>query len=418
MKNVLVPLWRIPYYEQLQLKSQLVSEMVSKYYAVLQEDFSKPNTKRLVQLPPKPEIREICPSPVLYHYRTRDTYCVRPGLDGNPKTVGFAVALKSWDKYVCVPPSDIISPPQHVQVAKAFQDFIRLSPLPAYFQKKGNWSELQVRSNVDGDTQALVRMHPQELTQHQIEDECVRLRDYFKSGPGSDLQLSSLHFHPRPFKSSHWPKVVPYRQLFGDKHLIEKLSGLSFALSPGSFFQSNRNVAEIMYEKVITAANLSSTTSVLDLGCGIGTISILLASHVKETVGIDVVQNAVEDARFNASLNNIRSANFISGTIEKEINLALQWVQPSKDVVAVLNPGRCGVHVSLIKQLRESCQINKVIYISCDPDHTVVIRDVVALIKPEGRKALGTPFLFKSVTPFDMFPQTAHCELVMVFERQ
>ncbi|KAK3912900.1 tRNA (uracil(54)-C(5))-methyltransferase-like protein [Frankliniella fusca] len=355
--------------------------------------------------------------PVIHQYRNKDTFMVRNGVDGNPKTVGW-ISGKTSGQYVCIPPPADMSAPLHVKFAKAFQDYIRLSPLPAChnFSEGGNWTQVHVRSNQKGECMALIKIHPQQLTQIEIEHECTQIKDYFQNGPGSTCTLSSLYFQSSPYTNASG-KLAPYQLLFGEKYLIENISGRNFALSPSSFIQCNIKVAEIMYEKIFQAANLSPETSILDLGCGIGTISILGTPFVRGTVGIDMSEEAIEDAKSNAILNNIHSASFIAGTIESKLKVALKCLQPSSDIVAILNPGRCGVEVSALKALRETPQIRTVIYVACQPDHEWVIRNVLALIKPESKRLLGTPFKFMSVMPIDMFPCTTHSEIIMKFSR-
>lgn len=416
LKDAVAPLWRLPYSDQLQLKDEWISYLVSQYFTVMKQQLEKSSTRKHFR-PQMPTIKKIIPSPVIHHYRNKDRYMVRPGVDGNPKTVGHIVGQTSG-KYVCVPPVDILSNPCHVKIAKVFQDYIRSSSLPAcnHYEDGGNWTEFQVRSNEAGESMALVKIHPQQLTQAEISHECDKLRDYFAHGPGSLCKLSSLYFQSSPHSNAS-AKLAPYQLLFGKTHLVEKLNGREFSLSPNSFFQCNLKMAGIMYNKIFSIAGISQSTSLLDLGCGIGTISILASPFVRGTIGIDSNEEAIADAKYNAMCNQIYSTNFLPGSIERKIKPALKLLEPSTDIVAVLNPGRCGVEVSVMQALRMAPQISKVIYVACQPDHEWVLRNVLALMKPESKKLKGIPFRFKSVTPVDMFPQTAHSELVMKFER-
>lgn len=418
IKNAVYPLWNVPYSEQLELKNEWISYVISQYYSILDGHLkNNAKAKRRLSLPSRPRVENICPSPIIHEYRNKETYMVRTGVDGNPKTVGW-IAGNTSGQYVCVPPVQGIAAPQHIKFAKAFQDYIRLSDLPAChnFSEGGHWTQVQVRSNQDGDVMALIKIHPQQLTQVEIEDECKNITEYFTNGPGSNCKLSSLYFQSSPYTNASG-RLAPYQLLFGEKYLMEKISGCVFALSPASFVQCNIKMAEIMYDKIFTAAKLSPETSVLDLGCGIGTISILATPFVRGTVGIDMCEEAIQDAKSNAGLNNIHSANFIAGTIESKLKSALKWLQPSSDVVAILNPGRCGVETSVLRALRSTPQIRTVIYVACEPNHEWVIRNVLAIIRPEGKKCQAPPFKFKSVIPVDMFPLTTHAELIMKFSR-
>ena len=188
--------------------------------------------------------------------------------------------------------------------------------------------------------------------------------------------------------------------LFGNGYITENLDGLDFRLSPLSFFQVNTPQTLILYRKVLELAELTGKETVFDLYCGVGTISLFLARNALKVIGVEVIQQAVDDARKNADLNHIFNADFIAGKAEEIIQSLVQQKGIKADVV-VVDPPRKGcdkVLLDTIIQMRPS----KLIYVSCDPKS--LARDL-RILQDNGFKT-------KHVQPVDMFPHTVHVESV------
>lgn len=189
-----------------------------------------------------------------------------------------------------------------------------------------------------------------------------------------------------------------YDILAGEDAIEEKLCGLTFKVSPASFFQVNPDQAENLYQQVLDFAALTGQETVLDAYCGVGTLSLLLAKQAKQVFGVECVSEAIEDAQLNATYNQIDNAEFFC-------ELAEDFVQRLKDIdVAVLNPPRKGCERILIEKLIQLSP-GKIVYVSCDP--ATLARDAALLC--------GAGYLLQSIKPFDMFPQTAHVETVVCF---
>jgi 23S rRNA (uracil1939-C5)-methyltransferase len=179
----------------------------------------------------------------------------------------------------------------------------------------------------------------------------------------------------------------------------ERCSGLKFAISPQSFFQTNSLQAEKLYAVVVTLAGQYSTGNVLDLYCGTGAISLHLARSAETVLGIEVVEEAIVDARRNAESNNIHNCEFLAGTAE-DLLTALEEEGRHFDLV-VVDPPRPGVHKKALAALGR-LQPARIIYVSCNPE---TLADDLAVLIDEG-------YCIDDVQPVDMFPQTPHCEVV------
>jgi 23S rRNA (uracil1939-C5)-methyltransferase len=185
--------------------------------------------------------------------------------------------------------------------------------------------------------------------------------------------------------------------LFGQGWIEERLLGLSFKVSPGSFFQVNSMQAETLYSKVSEFAALQGSEKVLDAYCGVGTLSLILARQAREVVGIEVVPQAIADARDNAERNGISNVDFLCGKAEDLIG---KW-RGTIDI-AVLNPPRKGCEPVFLKQLILLSPRN-IVYISCDP--ATLARDL--------RFLCSQGYSVERVQPLDMFPQTSHVECLV-----
>jgi 23S rRNA (uracil1939-C5)-methyltransferase len=186
----------------------------------------------------------------------------------------------------------------------------------------------------------------------------------------------------------------------GVPFIFETLLGLSFKISPASFFQVNPRQAEHLYSKAIEFAELKVNDSVLDAFCGVGTLTLLLAKKSKEVVGVECVPEAIVDAEENAKINQITNVQFICANAE-------DWINQSKQIdIAFINPPRKGCEESFLFALGKLSP-SKIIYISCDPN--TLARD--------SRILVSCGYSIKTVQPFDMFPQTVHVECVALFEK-
>eukprot|EP00753_Platysulcus_tardus_P007222 PLAT1495.2.p1 GENE.PLAT1495.2~~PLAT1495.2.p1 ORF type:complete len:222 (-),score=71.35 PLAT1495.2:79-744(-) len=208
--------------------------------------------------------------------------------------------------------------------------------------------------------------------------------------------------------------------LDGSATLEEEMLGLRFRISPSAFFQVNTPGAEVLFRKVAEWADIASGEGVVvDVCCGTGTIGLSMAAHCSRVVGVEMVEAAVEDARFNAALNDISNATFVAGKAEDVLAGQLDAeaaALPMGLTVGVVDPPRGGLHPKVIKALRKCEPMKRLVYVSCNPTGSFV-EDAVRLCLPKIGKVRGQPFRPVRAVPVDMFPHTKHCEMVVLFER-
>lgn len=195
-----------------------------------------------------------------------------------------------------------------------------------------------------------------------------------------------------------------FHTLWGQDFLEDTLCGLTFRLSTPSFFQVNREQAEVLYQTALDFAELAGNETVLDLYCGVGTITLIMAQKARRAIGAEVVPEAVRDARENAGRNGIRNAEFIcADAFQAAWELADQGIRP--DVICV-DPPRKGLAPEVIDSI---CAMvpKRLVYVSCDPG--TLARDV---------KLLGLQgYTPRKTAAVDLFPRTHHVETVCLLAK-
>ena len=187
--------------------------------------------------------------------------------------------------------------------------------------------------------------------------------------------------------------------LYGNGYIEDKLGEYIFKISPMSFYQVNPVQAEVLYNTAIKSANLNKEDILFDLYCGVGTIGIFASKYVNKVYGIEIVPQAIEDAKENARINNVNNIEFILGDVE----IAFDELLNKKNIIPtalILDPPRRGLDSKTIENILK-IKPTKVVYISCNP--ATMIRD---LLKMENE------YETKEIRPVDMFPFTSHIECV------
>jgi len=193
--------------------------------------------------------------------------------------------------------------------------------------------------------------------------------------------------------------------LWGQDHISDYIGEFKFNISPLSFFQVNPVQTEVLYGKALEYAGLTGEEMVFDAYCGTGTISLFLSKKAKKVYGVEIIPEAIENAKENARANGVTNAEFIVGKSEEEIPRLI--AQGIKADVVVVDPPRKGCEESLLKALAE-IKPRRIVYVSCDP--ATLARDLGVL------DGLGYKTL--QIQPVDMFPQTAHVECVALIEKK
>ena len=194
------------------------------------------------------------------------------------------------------------------------------------------------------------------------------------------------------------------RTIYGSDTIEDVLCGLTFQLSPLSFYQVNRTQAQRLYELAGRYAQLTGKELLLDLYCGAGTIGLSMARQARRLIGVEIVPEAVENARQNAAVNHIENGEFFCGdAAEAAQMLASRGERPD---VIVLDPPRKGCSPDLVRTVAEF-EPERIVYISCDP--ATLARDLKLFAQ------LGYPPV--EAAPVDMFPGTAHVETVVLLSK-
>lgn len=195
---------------------------------------------------------------------------------------------------------------------------------------------------------------------------------------------------------------------FGKGYVTEKLvrangKELQFIIGPKSFFQTNTKQAEQLYRIAAEFAGLTGNETVYDLYCGTGSIGIYVSDLTKKIIGVDAVEEAIEDARKNAALNNISHAHFIAGDVIKVCNDDF-FAEHGRPDVIFTDPPRAGMHEKLVNKLLEM-EASRIIYVSCNT--ATQARDIFLLREK---------YRVEKLQPVDMFPHTHHIECVALLQ--
>jgi len=205
--------------------------------------------------------------------------------------------------------------------------------------------------------------------------------------------------------------------VYGDGFITDHIGGISFHISPQSFFQVNPVQVEKLYGKALEYAALTGNETVWDLYCGVGTISLFMARHAKKVYGVEIVPQAIEDAKQNAERNGLTNTEFFVGKAEEVVPV---WMEEGKkgetgngagadkshpDVICV-DPPRKGCDEKCLETILKAAP-QRIVYVSCDP----------ATLARDCRYLCDGGYELKKVCPVDMFPQTVHVETVCLLSK-
>jgi 23S rRNA (uracil1939-C5)-methyltransferase len=190
----------------------------------------------------------------------------------------------------------------------------------------------------------------------------------------------------------------------GEERLQEELCGLRFEMSHGAFFQTNTEMAERLYAVASEFAGLSGRERVFDLFCGIGTIGLTMAREAGEVWGLEIVPEAIDDAKRNAERNGIENARFVSGNARTGVRPLVE--EAGRPDVVVVDPPRAGLSQKIVRRLIE-CEARRIVYVSCNP----------TTLAPNAKQLEEAGYKLRRVRPVDMFPQTPHIECVALLEK-
>jgi len=412
------------------------------------------------------EVLDIIPSPTKYGYRNKCEFTFgyrtltedNDDKDKEPTRIPSVGCMAGgWSGGVSRPHMCSNMPWEACALSELMETFLKESPIPVYDNRShvGLWRVMTIRTSRRTKECMVVIQHAPPKggeAKTQTEDytdafqtEKKRLVKLLTSKklpkvqrPGEtseedsyySLKVTSVFFQEYGGLSNP-PPEYPVQHAHGKKHLTEILGKCKFRISPGAFFQVNTACAEVLYQivvdrvKEVTADEKSSL--LFDVCCGTGSIGLTCKKQgaVSNVIGVDISQPAIDDANANVELNKLHKSGdirFIASKAEDVMRGETYEITKEDNknnksaVVAVCDPARDGLHPNVVRELRGTEKIQRIVYVSCNPTGSL-IPDAVILCQPPTKRYPGLPFKPTYVQPVDMFPHTDHCELVMVFDR-
>ncbi len=223
-----------------------------------------------------------------------------------------------------------------------------------------------------------------------------------------DLDLRSLVEAAKPVDGLLWTRIEGVAEttqggetelLWGSDRLEEEIGGMRMSVSPEAFFQTNTEMAEELCQVALRYAELTGVERLYDLYCGIGTLGLQFAPRVGEVWGLEIVEQAVEDAAANAVLNEITNARFVSGDVR--LSLRQLVAEAGAPDVILVDPPRAGLSQKVVRRMIEA-EPQRIVYVSCNP----------TTLAPNAAQLASAGYELRRVRPVDMFPQTPHIECV------
>lgn len=291
----------------------------------------------------------------------------------------------------------LLQPDMVSRLRRAFKQWMAQYRVPAYDETVGTGliRHLYVRTNQAGEALCCVVANDKRLP--HAPELVAALRRAVPTLTGLVLNVNT--------KDTNVILGASYRTVWGQDFLEETLCGMVFRLSVPSFFQINRAQTERLYETALEFAGLTGQETVLDLYCGIGTISLAMARKAGQVIGAEIVPEAIQDAQANAQRNGISNARFLCGDAgQAAFQLASEGVRPQ---VICVDPPRKGLAPE-VPEILSSMSPDRIVYVSCDP--ATLARDL--------KRFSAVGYLAERAQAVDLFPRTAHVETVVLLSQQ
>ena len=365
--------WHMDYEEETRLKAERVRNCLNRL-----------GGENLTELP-------ILAAPSCYGYRNKAQYPV-----SQKKGRAYAGFFRAGTHDVVENKRCLILPEETDAVRDAVMDYVNQYRVTIYDETvhKGLLRHIYVRRGVvSGQVLVCLVCNGGELP--RVEELLKRLQKI----PGFATLVLSVNI-----RKGNAVLGDTFITLHGPGYIEDTLCGLTFRLSPRSFYQVNHHQAQRLYEAAIAQAEITKQDLVLDLYCGVGTITLAMAGAAGKVIGVEVIPQAVEDAKDNARRNGIENAEFFCADAgQAALELEKQGIHPD---VVVADPPRKGLNGDTIEALHRMAP-RRIVYVSCDP--ATLARDV-ALLKERG-------YVLKNAVAADLFPRCSHVETVVLLSK-
>lgn len=362
------------YEHTLKLKRQVVQNLVNK------------------GLKEKVEVLETIGMENPYNYRNKAQYPVGLNSDGQPEVGVFAQRTHTIIPIqTCLIQTEISQ-----KIAKTIIDFVKEKNIQVYNEENQKGLLRHIVIKVGKYTNQVMCILVVNDSKFDQEQELVKL--LCEKYPEIKTIVKNINN-----KNTNVILGKENINLYGNGYIEDKLGEYTFKISPMSFYQVNPVQAEILYTTAINQANLDKNDILFDLYCGIGTIGIFASKYVNKVYGIEIVPQAIEDAKENAKINDVKNIEFICGDVEVAFDELInkEKIVPSAIIV---DPPRKGLDNKTVENIAK-IQPAKLVYISCNP--ATMVRDLAKL---------EDIYNIKTIQPVDMFPWTNGVESITILE--
>ena len=327
-----------------------------------------------------------------YFYRNKAQYPV--GIDKNNNPVIGVFANRTHE---IIPIEEcFIQNKQSQKLAKFVLDFIKENNISVYNEKTGKGLIRHIVTKVGIRTNEIMLIIV--INGQSIPKEKELVKEVLEKFPNVKTIVKNINK-----KNTNVIMGNKNINLYGNGFIQDILGDYKFKISPLSFYQVNPIQAEKLYNIGVQEAGISKNDIVFDLYCGIGTISIFMAKYAKKVYGIEIVEEAIKDAKENAKLNNINNTEFIAGDVENILDDLINNKKIIPDVI-MIDPPRKGLDNKSVDNILK-IKSKKIVYISCNP--ASLVRDLAKLEEI---------YDIKMIKPIDLFPFSKHCEVCTVLQ--
>ena len=364
----------IKYEETLKMKQNAVQSLVNK------------------TLKNKLQVQETIGMDNPYHYRNKAQYPV--GVDKNGEPVIGVFANRTHE--VIPIEKCLIQNPKSEEITKFILNFIKKEHISVYNEetRKGLFRHIVIKVGIKtGEIMCILVINGKTIPKEEI-----LIKNLVENFPQIKTIVKNINT-----KNTNVILGQDNINVYGDGHIEDILGEYKFKISPLSFYQVNPIQAEKLYELGVKMAEISKEDTVFDLYCGIGTISIFMAKYAKKVYGVEIVEDAIKDAKENAKLNNVTNTEFFAGDTEIVLDELINQKKVIPDIV-MFDPPRKGLAKNSINNIL-NIKPKKIVYISCNP--ATLVRDLAEF---------ESLYEVKSIVPVDMFPFTSHVEVCALLE--
>lgn len=381
----------IPYEEQLKIKASQVEEALF-HVKKFQNDI---------------HIKPIVASPLVDNYRNKIEFSFGKFISQkHGKDEHFNVGFHKQGEFSKIEDFDgtILISELANKIYKEIKDFAKSSGFPVYDQFNGEWFFRHIVIRQAFFTNQIMIIFWINHTFNGGTDVSF-VEKFLQELASKYSEIASVYLSLNDSKAD--VAIGQLKLVTGKPFIEEKLLGLTFNISPKSFFQTNSYGAEKLYSEVlgqVDAETLKEYT-VLDLYGGTGTIGMVFAPHAKHVISVELVKDASEDGKENAAKNNIKNIDFVNAKVEVFLDEYLKdW---KKAELLIIDPPRAGMHPDALPNILKF-KTKNIIYVSCNP--ATLSRDLAYILQ-------NSDYKITSVTPVDMFPHTHHIETIVKLER-